>query len=139
MSELVLIQDTLDFAKDIAYDLEMREAAPSEYDIVSALQIMDAGIKGAGEDIRTMIALTRAIAIPSCPIDLSLYSDQELTDYEIGASVVRARIDSFEWLGSLMTTGFGIRLYGVDVSEPERKHIPTVFVPLEAVNLRLIA
>ena len=139
MSELILIKDTLDFARELAIDLELRETLPSEDEILGALQVMDSQLTGAGEDVRAMFAIERAFAFSDFIPEVDLMSDGEISDTEIGTSIVRARLDGFRWIGSTFTTGFGLRLFGVDVIEPKRDHIPTAFVPIESVNLRLAA
>lgn len=139
MSQLILIQDTLDLARDLAIEIEMRDMPPTREQIVGALQVMDAKLFGAGEDVRTLLGIERGFAIPDFELEVDLIDDAEFATTEIGASVVKARIDGFRWIGSAVTTGFGIRLFGVDVIEPKRDRVPTAFVPLEAVNIRLAA
>ncbi len=139
MAEITLIHDSIEFARDLAIDLEQREMLPTEDDILAALQIMDAQLTGVGEDTRAMFAIERAFELPDFELEVELMSDAEIASLEIGKSVVRARLDGFRWVGSTVTSGFGLRLFGVDVVEPTRDHVPTAFVPLEAVNLRLAA
>lgn len=139
MAEITLIQDSIEFARDLAIHLELKEVPPSEDDILSALQIMDAQLTGAGEDVRAMFAIHHAFAVPDFSIEVEMMHDDEIDDSRIGESVVRARLDGFRWFGSTHASGFGLRLFGVDIVEPTRNHVPTAFVPLEAVSLRLAA
>lgn len=137
MSKLILIQDTIDFAKELAFEMELRSEPPSDDDILGALHVMDARLKGAKEDIRAMFAIEQAFAIPDFELKVDLMSDKEYADSVIDTSVVRARLDGFRWVGNIMSSGFGLRLFGIDVVEPKKNHIPTAFVPLESVNIRL--
>lgn len=132
-----MIHDTIDFAKEIAYNFELRNSLPTDDEIYGALQIMDAQLKGSGDDKRVMLALEQAYLLPSFSIETGLMHDEELASTEVLPSIVKARIDHFEYVGSVVTCGFGIRVFGVDFIEPIRKHEPTAFIPLHGLSLSL--
>jgi hypothetical protein len=137
MSNIEMIQDSIEFAKEIAYDFELKNELPTDSQIYGALQIMDAQLKGSGEDTRVMLALEHAYLLPSFSIEAALMSDEEVASTVVAQSVIKARLDHFEHVGCVITTGFGIRVFGVDFIEPVKKHAPTAFIPLHALNLRL--
>jgi hypothetical protein len=139
MAKIETIVDTLDFAKELAWELELRDSPPTKEDIYGALHIMDSQLQGCGEDIRTLIFVDQAYLLPTYEIEVEMLSDAEIENSTLTESVVKARIDHFEWVGSLVVCGFGLRVFGVDVIEPFKKHEPTAFIPLESINLRLAA
>lgn len=139
MPSIEIISDTLDFAKELAWSLELSSQAPSEEEILAALQVMDAQLVGAGENVRALFSIQRAFTVPDCAPELELMDDSEVMASILEPSIIKARIHRFEWMGSLVTTGFGVRMYGIDVLEPVRLSKSTAFVPLEDITLRLSA
>lgn len=67
-----------------------------------------------------------------------------IEEWEVGASridnpIFKAKVDQYIWFGSVTITGFGLRVIGVDFIEPRRHHIPTAFVPISFVDIKLAA
>ena len=139
MAKIEIIEDTIEFARELAYEVELRSEPPSEAEILGTLQIMDAQLKGCGENVRSMFTFESAFIIPDFPLEVELMTNQEFATSVVTASVVKARLTHFEWSGNLVDAGFGLRLHGVDFIEPVRRHEPTAFVPLHALGLRLAA
>lgn len=137
MAKIETISDSLEFAKEIAYDFEINNPLPSEVQILGALQIMDAQLHGSGQDVRGMFFVESCLLIPEDELDIMFMDDRSIADNALPPSVVKARISRFNWLGSINMSGFGIRLHGLDIVEPKRKHEPTTFIPLQFVDLRL--
>ena len=139
MSKIEIINDTIDFARELAFEVELRPELPTEQEILSTLEIMDAQLKGSGENVRSLFAFETAFLIPDYSIEVELMEDDEFVASTVPASIVKARLSHFEWSGNMVDTGFGLRLFGVDFVEPVRRHEPTAFVPLRALDLRLAA
>ncbi|MFT4532444.1 MAG: hypothetical protein ACI9T8_000467 [Candidatus Saccharimonadales bacterium] len=137
MTKLHIIQDTINFAREIAFEVELRPDPPSQDQILAALEVMDAQLKDSGENIRSMFGFEAAFLIPDHPLEVELMEEDEYASSVVPASVVKARLDHFEWTDSVTNTGFGLRLFGVDFIEPKRKHATTAFVPLYALDIRL--
>lgn len=68
-----------------------------------------------------------------------LMTDQEVTDAKVTDAIMKGKIDSFEWVGSLSISGIGVRMYAVDFLNPTRHHTETAFIPVEVIDFRLCA
>lgn len=134
---LVRIEDSIEFARELAIDLEL-SGAPTEGDIHAAVDAMNHHLFGTGANTRALLSAQELYEdLPTYEMEVELLSEQEIQQAKIEQAIVKAKIDSFYWLGSASVTGFGLQMYGVDILTPVARHSNSIFVPLDAVGVRL--
>jgi hypothetical protein len=93
-------------------------------------------LKGGG---RELIKAAAIFAVPDHEADVDMIEEWEVRGSRIDRPIFKAKVDQFVWFGSVTFTGFGLRVYGVDFIEPSRHHIPTAFVPVSFIDIKLAA
>lgn len=134
--EFVRITDSIKFAKEIEQELESH-GLPAEEDIRSAVHIMNEHLRGMHQDNRVILKADEVFTIPTDEMDIELLSEAEIQESRVENPLLKARLRSFIWLGSIGLSGFGANLYGVDFMEPRRPHTESAFMPLASAGPRI--
>lgn len=141
MTELIIVSDSVKFAKEIAQDVELAALADdrlsTEDEIQAAVDAMNHHLLGMEQDERVILHASEAYTIPTDEFDTELMTESEIEAAHVADVLVRARLRSFVWFGSVGLRGFGAALYGVDFIDPKMHHAETAFVPLAAVGSRI--
>lgn len=136
------IKDPLSLARVLSHDLKTRPELPTENDISEAVKIINEyyyATKSDEED-RTILRTAEAFFdLPDDPVDLELISERHIEATRVQEVTIRGTIHQYHWIGSVAITGFGIRLYGVDMISPDIRFASTAFVPVDAISLQLAA
>ena len=131
--ELVRISDSVKFAKEVADDLAGHDL-PTESDVQAAVDIMNHHLFGMHHNQRMLLQAGEAYLIQDDAIDLELISEEQIQQSRIENTLMRAKIDSFHWIGSVALQGFGLRVFGVDFVSPKLHHTATAFIPLDSMG-----
>lgn len=141
MTNLIIISDSVKFAKEIADDVELSALAddrlPSEDEIQAAVDAMNHHLLGMQQDERVILQAAEAYLVPTDVFDAELMTEDAIEAARVDDVLVQARLRSFVWFGSVGLRGFGAALYGVDFIDPRRHHTETAFVPLSAAGARI--
>jgi hypothetical protein len=141
MAELIIVSDSITFAKEIAQDVELSALADgrlsTEGEIQAAVDIMNHHLLGMEQDERVILQAAEAFTIPTDIIDAEFMTEAEIEAARVNDVLIRARLRSFVWFGSVGLRGFGADLYGVDFIDPKIHHTETAFVPLDAAGARI--
>lgn len=133
-----LVDSSIDFAKELAVTAELYEA-PDEETLRQTVRVMNHHLFGVGQNEHSIIKSGLALIATLDEADVEFMNDREVDQGLVRDVLVRGKIDSFSWFGSLPLSGFGVVMYGVEFIKPERHHADTVFLPVEAIDLRLCA
>lgn len=141
MTELIIISDSIKFAKEIAQDVELSALADdrlsTEDEIQAAVDVMNHHLLGMEQDERVILQAAEAYLVPTDVIDAEFMTEAEIEAARVKDVLVRARLRSFVWFGSVGLRGFGAALYGVDFINPKIHHTETAFVPLAAAGAHI--
>jgi hypothetical protein len=141
MTELIIVSDSIKFAREIADDVELSALADdrlsTEDEIQAAVDVMNHHLLGMEQDERVILQASEAYTIPTDVFDAELMTEAAIEAARVKDVLVQARLRSFVWFGSVGLTGFGAALYGVDFIDPKMHHTETAFVPLAAVGAHI--
>ena len=134
------VPDSIELARELSLELELRETPPSEDDIYAAVHIMNQHLLGVGGNVPSLIKTGEAyLNLPYDAMDVAFLTDEAIERAKVEQAIMRGRIESFHWLGSTAMTGFGVNLYGVELLSPFKQFSASAFVPVEAITTRLAA
>ena len=133
---------TVDLTRELV--LEARLSAP--YGLVSdevneyIIAVANTHLLTSGEPRDIWVLAHSALLLPSCHADIEFMTDEEVaaTLHE-GETVAKGRLCGVEYVASAAFSGFGLRLFGVDLREPEPAFRESLFVPVDSVTLTLPA
>ena len=137
---LELINNSVDFAREISREVELRPGLPSEEDLQAAVNVMNQYLWGVKGDIRaTFITDEAYLDLPDSPETIELFSHNSLRASRLPEAIVRGKIDSFKWLGTTGMNAFGLHMNGVDVLAPVRLKTTNAFLPIDAIGNQFAA
>jgi hypothetical protein len=134
------VTDSIDLARELSIELEMRPIPPTEEDIFDAVYIMNQHLEGVTGQVPALITANEAyLDLPADVSDAAFISSAAIEKTRIEQATMRGRIERFHWFGSTVLTAFGVQLYGTELITPHRKFYSSAFVPVEAISLHLAA
>jgi hypothetical protein len=139
--DFMTVSDSITFAREIAQDVELTQLGDdrlsTEAELQGAVDIMNHHLHGMEQNERVILKASEVFTIPVDVIEAEFMSDEEIEASCINDVLVRARLRSFLWLGSMSVRGFGLELYGVDFIHPTIHHTESAFMPLAAAEARI--
>ena len=139
MAKIQIVDDSIELAKELAWELELRPNLPSEDDIYGALAVMNGHLFSRQQHGIELIKAAAIFNIPDHDADVAMFEEWEVDQARIDDAIFKAKVEQFIWFGSVTFTGFGLRVHGLNFIEPPIHHIATAFVPVEYIDLKLAA
>lgn len=134
MNKLYIPDNSIEIAKELAFEVEISDEQPTEDLLVHTLELMNGAL--AYDPIATSRQLMSAdlvYEIPDHEADIEMLSEVEVMASIREKVAFAAKIEQFVWFGCVSFRGFGLRVWGIDYKTPSRHHVPTGFVPLDNI------
>lgn len=137
---LELINNPIQFARELSRNLSERADLPTEEDIEETLHVMNDYLYSVNGNISALLHADEAfIGLPDEPVSIELLSFRSLLQSRVEQATLRGKIHSFRWLGSTGMNAFGLQMYGVDVLAPTKERSNNAFIPVEAAGVPVAA
>lgn len=135
----VVLGDSIALALELANALEGCNNLPDEDELKMAVGLMNHQLFGSRQNEHSFIKAEDIYALPSDKADIEFIAEEDIQIARIKNVIIKGKIDSFNWVGSVSLSGFGIRMFDVRFYEPGLHRIETAFVPLRSIEARIAA
>ena len=125
---------SIEFAKEIALESMLRGMVDTEA-LQATVDIMNHALFGTGDNDIALIKASKAYVLTTDMIEIEFVDEKTSSDSRVIDPIMKAKIDSFKWLGSATISGFGIILMGVSFYRPKIHHVQSAFIPLNRFDL----
>lgn len=94
----------------------------------------------SGEPRKILTLADSVLYLTDSSADIAFMSDEHVADtISDETTIARGYLYEISYLASVAFSGFGLRMYGVDIVSPTKSHQPTVFVPVDDVRVTIAA
>ncbi len=131
---------TLDLTRELALEAELLapDGIVPETMARHIIDITNRHLHISKEPKDLLLIAASALFLTDSTSDIEFMSDENVAQTFVDKrTVARGHLYSIEHLASVAYTGFGLRLFGVDVLEPFKIHVETLLVPVESVTFTL--
>jgi hypothetical protein len=132
MKKLYIPEHSIELARELALEVELRDELASDENIRFTLDVMNGAL--VADPIRKgrqLISAGMVFEVPDHDADIEMLEESEVEEAKRENVAFAAKIDHYMWFGCMSFRGFGLRVWGLDYKTPKRVHAGTAFVPLD--------
>ncbi len=132
MKSLYIPDCSIELARELALEVELREELATDDNIRHTLDVMNGAL--VADPIRNgrqLISAGMVFEVPDHDADIEMLEESEVEKAKRENVAFAAKIDHYMWFGCMSFRGFGLRVWGLDYKTPKRAHAGTAFVPLD--------
>lgn len=130
--------DAFELAKEMSLAMAFADIPPDEDTLRLMLKNLNSSLMGAKDNKPSIVKAGAAFCITNDEIELEFMSEKHISESMVPEPVMKGNVYSFEWLGSVPLTGFGLRMFDVDFIEPKEDWTETLFIPVETIDYRIL-